>query len=151
MDTKLHDQITSILNEVEDMTIATIRPDGFPQATTVTFVNDGLILYFMTPENSQKVINIDKNKKVSLTVNRPYNTWDEIEGLSMAGVAKFVNDPEEKTRAGGLMFKKLPELASYIPAAENVELAFIRIDPKIISVLDYKQGFGHTQHVEIPA
>ena len=83
MDTKLHDQITSILSEVEDMTIATIRPDGFPQATTVTFVNDGLILYFMTPENSQKVINIDKNKKVSLTVNRPYQTWDEIEGLHM--------------------------------------------------------------------
>lgn len=149
MDQQHQDQITSILYDVDDMTLATQREDGFPQATTVTFVNDGLVLYFMTPEKAQKTRNIDKNNKVSLTVNRPYETWDQIEGLSMAGIARFVDDPEEKEKAGGLMFKKFPHLASFIPAHDDNELAYIRIDPKVISVLDYTKGFGHTELVEV--
>lgn len=149
MDEKLQQQITSILNEVEDMTIATLRTDGYPQATTVTFVNDGLTLYFMTTEESQKVRNIDKNNKVSLTVNRSYTDWNHIEGLSMGGTASFVNDPEEIERIGHLMFKKHPDLASYIPAHDGNELAYIRVDPKIITVIDYKKGFGHTEQIEV--
>jgi general stress protein 26 len=149
MDNKLQDQIMSILNDVEDMNLATLRPDGYPQVTTVTFVNDGLALYFMTTEESQKVQNIDKNNKISLTVNRPYTDWQQIEGLSMGGTARFVNDPEEIERVGHLMFKKLPNLASFIPANDGNELAYLRIDPKIITVLDYKKGFGHTEEMVI--
>jgi len=149
MDNELHDQITAILNDVDDMTIATQRADGFPQATTVTFVNDGLTLYFMTPESAQKTSNIDKNNKVSLTINRAYKKWDEIEGLSMGATARFVDDPEEKSKAGSLMFKKFPDLASFIPAHDETELAYIRVDPKVISVLDYKQGFGHNEVVKV--
>jgi general stress protein 26 len=149
MDDRLQKQITSILNEVEDMTIATLRPDGYPQATTVTFVNDGLTLYFMTTEKSQKVQNIDKNNKVALTINRAYTDWNQIEGLSMGGTANFVSDPEEVERIGHLMFKKHPDLASFIPAYDGNELAYIRVNPKIITVLDYKKGFGHAEHVEV--
>lgn len=149
MDQKLQDQIISILSDVDDMTIATQRADGFPQATTVTFVNDGLTLYFFTPEKAQKTHNIDKNNKVSLTINRAYKKWDEIEGLSMGGTASFVDGPEEKEKIGGLLFKKFPELAAYIPAYDESDLAFIRVDPKVISVLDYKQGFGHNELVEV--
>lgn len=149
MDQKLHDQIIAILNDVDDMTIATQRADGFPQATTVTFVNDGLALYFFTPETAQKTRNIDKNNKVSLTINRPYKKWDEIEGLSMGATARFVDDPEEKEKIGGLLFKKFPELASFIPAYDESSLAYIRVDPKVISVLDYTKGFGHNTLVEV--
>ncbi len=149
MDQKLQNQILSILNDVDDMTIATQRADGFPQATTVTFVNDGLTLYFFTLEKAQKTRNIDKNNKVSLTINRAYKKWEEIEGLSMGGTASFVDGPEEKEKIGGLLFKKFPELAAFIPAYDENELAYIRVDPKVISVLDYKQGFGHNEFVEV--
>ena len=149
MDNELHKKITAILNDVDDMTIATQREDGFPQATTVTFVNDGLTLYFMTPESAQKTTNIDKNNKVSLTINRAYKKWDEIEGLSMGATARFVDDPEEKEKIGGLLFKKFPQLASFIPAHDETDLAYIRVDPKVISVLDYKKGFGHSEVVKV--
>lgn len=36
------------------MTIATIRDDGYPQATVVGFVHDGLTIYFGSDRNSQK-------------------------------------------------------------------------------------------------
>ena len=37
------EEIISILNSANDMTIATVREDGHPQAKTVSYVNDGLI------------------------------------------------------------------------------------------------------------
>jgi hypothetical protein len=35
------------------MTIATTRPDGWPQATTVGYANEGLTLYFLCGPDSQ--------------------------------------------------------------------------------------------------
>ena len=33
----LRDQIISIMDDVDDLTIATVREDGYPQATTVSY------------------------------------------------------------------------------------------------------------------
>ncbi len=44
MDQALRKQIISIIDDVQDMTIATVRDDGYPQATTVSYVNDGLTI-----------------------------------------------------------------------------------------------------------
>ena len=41
MDPALSHEIISILDDANDMTIATVREDGYPQATTVSYVNDG--------------------------------------------------------------------------------------------------------------
>ena len=76
------------------MTIATLRADGFPQATTVSYMNDGLNIYFMSVANGQKARNIARNNKVSLTINRPYKDWNEIESLSMGAIATARNRPQ---------------------------------------------------------
>src|SRR4051794_38918064 len=68
MDPRLRDEILSILDRASDMTIATIPQDGYPQATTVSFANDGLDIYFGCSEVSQKAWNISRNGKVSLTI-----------------------------------------------------------------------------------
>jgi nitroimidazol reductase NimA-like FMN-containing flavoprotein (pyridoxamine 5'-phosphate oxidase superfamily) len=87
MDPAQTEEIVSILNEANDMTIATVREDGYPQATTVSYVNDGLTIYFGCAAESQKAKNIARNPKISLTVNLPYASWDEIRGLSVGGKA----------------------------------------------------------------
>ena len=40
-------RILQLLDAHRNMTIATLRPDGWPQATTVGYANDGLTLYFL--------------------------------------------------------------------------------------------------------
>jgi nitroimidazol reductase NimA-like FMN-containing flavoprotein (pyridoxamine 5'-phosphate oxidase superfamily) len=40
------------------MILATNRPDGWPQATTVGYVNDGLTIYFLCSPQSQKAANL---------------------------------------------------------------------------------------------
>ena len=78
MDSAMQEKIVAILSRANDMTIATVRPDGYPQATTVGYVNDGVTLYFGTAANSQKARNIALCDKVSLTVNLPYDRWEAI-------------------------------------------------------------------------
>jgi nitroimidazol reductase NimA-like FMN-containing flavoprotein (pyridoxamine 5'-phosphate oxidase superfamily) len=45
MDKAVKATILDILSKQTDMTIATLREDQYPQATTVSYVNDGLDIY----------------------------------------------------------------------------------------------------------
>ena len=47
MDDEIKRKILALLDQHRIMTIATLRPDGWPQATTVGYVNEGLTLYFL--------------------------------------------------------------------------------------------------------
>ena len=147
--TGLHDKILHILDRADDMTIATIRPDGFPQATTVSFVHDGPVVYFGTDATSQKARNIARCGNVSLTVNLPYADWDHIEGISAAGTAALVTDAAEIARVGALNFAKFPQLAKYVALDGGGVPALYRVTLRIVSVLDYAKGFGHTDTVEL--
>src|SRR5947209_18770970 len=91
----LRQEIISVLDDADDMTIATVREDGYPQATTVSYVNDGLKIYFGCAAESQKAKNLARNGKVSLTANLPYSSWNDIRGLSIGGRAERVTDREE--------------------------------------------------------
>lgn len=150
MNKEQQEQICAIIDDVNDMTIATIREDGFPQATTVSYVNDGLTIYFGTSEDAQKAKNIVRNDKVSLTINRDYDNWGEIEGLSIGATAERVTDDAEQARVSELMFKKFPEIAQYaLPEEEFGTLVLFRIEPKVISLLDYRKGFGYTELITV--
>jgi len=45
--------------------------------------------------------------------------------------------------------KKFPEAANYEPDDKTVGVAFFRIEPTVVSLLDYKKGFGHTELFEV--
>src|SRR6516162_10458115 len=107
------DRCLSRVKGASDMTIATIRPDGYPQATTVSYVSDGLTIYFGCAAESQKAQNIAYNNKVSLTVTLPYFSWEGIRGLSMGGMAKSVTDMNEINRVSELMLRKFPQILQY--------------------------------------
>ena len=148
MDDALREEILSVLKGASDMTIATIRPDGYPQATTVSYVSDGLTIYFGCAAESQKAQNIAYNNKVSLTVTLPYFSWEGIRGLSMGGMAKPVTDMNEINRVSELMLRKFPQILQYALAGKK-GLFLVRITPEVISFLDYRKGFGHTELVTL--
>ena len=50
--------ILRLLAQHRIMTVATVRPDGWPQATTVGYASEGLLLYFLCSKQSQKAANI---------------------------------------------------------------------------------------------
>jgi general stress protein 26 len=148
MDSAVRDKILAILEEATDMTIATVRPDGYPQATAVGYVHDGVTLYFGTAGDSQKARNIALCDKVSAAVTLPYDRWDEIRALSMGARATRLTDKEEIGKVGRLMLKKFPQGADFGPE-EADSIALFAVRPVVISVLDYRQGFGATELIEI--
>lgn len=148
MDARTQRFILDIIEQERDMTIATVRDDGFPQATTVSYASDGMTLYFGTGRDSQKVVNIQRCPKVSLTINRPYDAWSEIKGLSMGGLARLAEDAPTVERAASCLMRKFPEIATLSPQ-DRQDMVFVEVVPNVVSILDYSKGFGHTQLVRL--
>ena len=148
MEPALHDKILSLLANHRIMTIATLRADGWPQATTVGYANEGLTLYFLCGPDSQKAQNIARDGRVSLTIDRDTPQVMEITGLSMAAHAQAVIDPVEAKKAMALLMARYPEQQSLpLPIPRPEDIRIVRVTPTIISVLDYTKGFAHTDLV----
>lgn len=148
MDSDTERFVLDVLASHAILTLATNREDGWPQATTVAYVNDGLRIYVMTFPEAQKVANIRRDPRVSLTVDRDESDWNDIKGLSMAATAELVSDAEEIQHVTQLMLRKFPQMKE-MPQPEPSEVITLRLTPKIISVLNYAKGFGHTELVEV--
>lgn len=144
----LKESILAILADHENLNLGTVRPDGWPQVTTVSYVNDGLKLYFVTLAQAQKVNNIAHSSKVSLTIDSDEDDWDQIKGLSMSAEAGIVTDPKEIARVGDLMLDKFPQIRGMGTPLDTQTMTVIRLSPRVISVLDYTKGFGHTDLVQ---
>jgi nitroimidazol reductase NimA-like FMN-containing flavoprotein (pyridoxamine 5'-phosphate oxidase superfamily) len=147
MDEGLRQQILQLLDQHRIMTVATNRSDGWPQATTVGYVNDGLTLYFLCSPDSQKAKNLARDDRVSLTIDHDTADPMAITGLSMAAHAQPVRDPAEVATTLGLLRQRYPEYTNFPIQPE--EILVFRVEPKVISVLDYSKGFGHAELVTV--
>lgn len=112
MDEDIRRKILTLLDQHRIMTIATLRPDGWPQATTVGYANEGLALYFLCGPDSQKAANLARDDRVSLTIDHDTPQVMEITGLSMAARAQAVFDPAEAEQALRLLMLKYPRQES---------------------------------------
>jgi PPOX class probable F420-dependent enzyme len=152
MDARIRDQILRLLNQHRIMTIATLRPDGWPQATTVGYANEGLTLYFLCGLDSQKAANLARDDRVSLAIGHDTDQVMQITGLSMAAHARAVTDPAEARKAMDLLIAKYPKQENFpLPMPSPEEVRLVRVTPVVISVLDYSKGFGHTDLISCEA
>ena len=120
------------------MTVATNRPDGWPRASTVGYVNHDLTLYFLCAPQGQKAQNLGRYDRISLTIDHDTSDPMAITGLSMAAHARTVDDPVEVMKALNMMPAKFPEHAA-LPMPKPEELRIFRVTPIVISVLDYRR------------
>ncbi len=152
MDEEIRQKILTLLEQHRIMTVATLRPDGWPQATTVGYASEGLTLYFLCGLDSQKAANLARDDRVSVTIDHDTSDIMAISGLSMAGHAQAVTNMAEAGRVMGMLVRKYPEQTSLpgpMPSPEQVRI--FRVTPTVISVLDYSKGFGHTDLVSVPS
>jgi len=140
--------ITQFLDTHRIMSLATLRPDGWPQATTVGYVNEGLSIYFLCGLESQKAHNLAHDDRVSLTINDDPEDVMQITGLSLSGHAATVASPEDAARLIAMMPPRYPDsppLPMPMPTPDQIHI--FRVTPSFISVLDYRKGFGHADFV----
>jgi nitroimidazol reductase NimA-like FMN-containing flavoprotein (pyridoxamine 5'-phosphate oxidase superfamily) len=148
MDKNLHDTVIAILNSHRLMTLATSRSDGWAQATTVSYVNDGLSIYCFVARFGKKFANIQHDERVSVAIAGDFSDPMEIKGLSLAGRASVVADKQEFDKMCAAFLKRFPEYGNW-PRPSPTFSPLLRIAPQFISIVDYSKGFGHTDTVEL--
>ncbi|RYY61729.1 MAG: pyridoxamine 5'-phosphate oxidase family protein, partial [Comamonadaceae bacterium] len=114
------------------------------------YVNEGTTLWFLCGLDSQKARNLAHDDRVSITIDHDTADLMAITGLSMAARARRVTDRAEAQQVLRQLPLKYPDAppstaAMTLPTADDV--ALFRVEPEVISVLDYTQGFGHTDLV----
>lgn len=141
--------ILTILRRADTLSVATVREDGWPQATVVSFVSEDLDIYFGTAPNSQKIENISRDPRVSATITPEHETSKNIQALSLAALAEQVSDPAELLKVADLVLKKFPRPGLPERAAVLDGVVVVRLRPTIVSLLDYSQSFGQTDLIEL--
>jgi PPOX class probable F420-dependent enzyme len=150
MDPQLRSFVQSVLEQQRDLTLATIRPDGYPQANTVSYASDGLRAYFATGRDSQKARNLRQCPKASIVVDCPYEESGSPKGLSMDGTATVLPDESDECRhAMQALRRKFPDADDMAPRPEPRSIVFVEFVPNVISVLDYSKGLVHTDLVPL--
>jgi nitroimidazol reductase NimA-like FMN-containing flavoprotein (pyridoxamine 5'-phosphate oxidase superfamily) len=135
----------SILNANRIMSIATIRPDGWPQATIVGYANEGFRLYFLIFRNSQKFENISRDNRVAVTVvGEEPSELSKIKAVYAGCEVHEVTELGERSRAWMLLAERHPNLTDLAPP-QTAEVATMVAECRYVSMLDYSKGLGHTE------
>jgi nitroimidazol reductase NimA-like FMN-containing flavoprotein (pyridoxamine 5'-phosphate oxidase superfamily) len=122
--------VAELLGSARLMALGVNRPDGWPQVTTIGYVNDGLKLYFVIARDSQKFRNIQADPRVSVAI-RPEGAEADTVGVSLAGRAVEVTDAAEVERLNNLVFERYPDARAFCPSGSSV--AVMRLSPEIVA------------------
>lgn len=130
--------IADLLDHERLMTLACNRPDGWPHATTVGYLNEGLNLYFIVARTSQKFANLQADPRASVAVRSQSGGQGDGVGLSMAGRVVEVVDPEAVERLNRQVSERYPAVHVYCPSADAV--AVLHFKPEVISAVGVIEG-----------
>ena len=131
-------KIAELLEEHRVMTVSTLRSDGWPQATMVGYVRDGLTLYFAAAVVSQKVANIQRDSRVSIALGHEEPT--RLRGLSIAARAEVVGDTAEIDAVNALLRERYREQTRFSP--RETASVLVRATPVMVSIIDLGKGPG---------
>ena len=87
------DEIADFIATQKSLQVATLMADGSPHLSTLWFdIVDGDIV-FETYTSSQKVVNLRRDPRITVLVEDG-DTYDQLRGVSIRGVAELHTDPE---------------------------------------------------------
>lgn len=132
------------------MTVGTKGPEGLWSAA-VFYVSDGFTLYFLSAPGSRHSLNIAREARVAATIQEDYRECRAIKGIQLEGHASRLEGPEQ-ARAALLYGRKFPIVADLARAPAEIARAFSRIAwyrlaPTRLYLVDNSQGFGHRDEI----
>jgi uncharacterized protein YhbP (UPF0306 family) len=145
------------LLRVHAMTLATLGEDGEPHAATVYFVaaphpqataSPGFTLYFFSDPHSQHSLDIARQPRAAAALHPESDSWQDIRGLQLRGVARRVEPGREWDLAWENYRLKFPFVIGLVSVVRrNALYAF---EPRWIRLVDNRRGFGFKQEWTIP-
>jgi|SRR4051794_25172614 PPOX class probable F420-dependent enzyme len=87
----MNDEIRAFFDATNFATVATINPDGAPQASVIWVTTDGDDILFSTVKGRRKHRNLVRDPRASIVVFDPANPYRYVE---VRGSVELVDDPE---------------------------------------------------------
>ncbi|HKN98456.1 MAG TPA: PPOX class F420-dependent oxidoreductase [Pseudonocardiaceae bacterium] len=122
-----NEKIRQLLDGRNVATVATIGADGGPHTSVVWIGRDGDTVLFSSTAERQKVRNLRRDPRVSLTVFAADNPYQSVD---IRGTAELVEDPE-KALPETLSQKYLGQ--SYPPEPPETRRFTVRVTPRRIT------------------
>ncbi len=143
--------IVSYLDTHRHCALATVSHEGGAHVSTVSYVNQGLEIYFMTDPSSRKAKNIEACSSIAMAVSEDYLDWDEIRGIHLSGTVEWIKGEMELKKAQKMFADKFPQVHKYLGTyGVTIDIIpFLKITPKKIDYLDYSKGFNHWDTLEL--
>ena len=137
------DEEAEFLRDARKVALATIDKDGYPHLVAMNFIaRDGAIL-MSSYGKAQKVVNIRRNPKVALMVERG-RSYGELQGVMIRGECEIISDPAsvvEMMRAiRGREDASGPSVE--IPAAVSTKRVILRVTPAKVTSWDHRKLGG---------
>ena len=143
------DAIVALLNRERLMSLALNRPDGWPQVTTVGYLNEGLNLYFIVARSSQKLANVEQDSRASVAIRSESSPNGDAVGVSMSGRVREVLDPSMIERLSRQVAARYPDVHVYCPGGDAVVV--LHFAPEIASCVGVIGGRSEAQTFSIGA
>ena len=123
------DQV-KLLNAPHFATVATVMPDGSPEATVVWIESDADHVYFNTAMHRLKARNLQRNPRVAITV---FDPDDPYRGIAVRGAAELILEgAHENAHQVSLAYTGKP----FRELGPDEVRVIVRITPEKIHVFD---------------
>jgi len=124
--------VLDYMRDHDTLTLATASPGGVPHATTLVYVNDGVVLYVWTKPETTTARHIEQNPVVSFTIDEFSSDWRETKGIQGRGDCQTLLDSNEIERVANLFTDKY----SSLEGALGTDLSFFQITPSELQFID---------------
>lgn len=141
------DAVVGLLDRERLMSLAVNRPDGWPQVTTVGYLNEGLNLYFIVARTSQKLANLQADPRASAAIRCGAGAHGDAVGVSLAGRVREVLDPVKIERLNTLVAARHPDLHVWCPGDDAIAVLHLR--PAIVSSVGVIDGRSNARTFSI--
>lgn len=134
------------------MTLATLSAQG-PWAAAVFYANEDFQLYFLSKPSSRHGSNLAQDARVAAAIQEDYRDWPEIKGIQLEGRVELLCGAAAD-EARRLYARKFPVagIAGRAPPAiaqALAKVAWYRLVPERLFLIDNSLGFGHREEVSL--
>jgi nitroimidazol reductase NimA-like FMN-containing flavoprotein (pyridoxamine 5'-phosphate oxidase superfamily) len=89
--------------------VATAGTSGMPHLVPVCQVVDGGKIYFASGKDGRKVLNVQANPRVAVTVDLYSEAWAHLKGVMVQGDAALIHKGPRFRKIRALLYEKYPQ------------------------------------------
>ncbi len=149
MTDELRRRVADYLAQHTTLTLATVGPDGLPQAAPLFYASDAhLNLIFLSSPDSRHSRNLAHNPAAAAAIYDEVWEWRAIRGVQLEGRVERL-EGEARAEALALYRAKYPFIAELGQQVE--ESMLYRLRPRWLRIIDNSLYFGWREEMELDA